>query len=370
MKPVPAIALILIAVALVTLSLSVFTVDEREQAIVLQLGQPVGDVQKPGLHFKIPFVQEVRRFDARILSVDPAPAQMVISSSRDNPLVAAASGSLAEAMEDQVTTPPAAIPEAKEPEAKDESDATTSDAIAPKAAPVATPAPTVAPTAAAPAPQQQRGEMVSGEPIIVDTFARYRISNPLMFMKTLRTIENANQRIENIMNDATRSVLGKSTMRELLSPERTNIMQEIRERANRKTVDDGLGIDIIDIRIVRADLTPELRQSTVTRMISELRERATETRAKGEERALEIRSTAEKERTVLLAESNRDAQVIQGDGDRLAIRTYADAYNKDKDFYAFTRSMEAYRNSFTDPNTRLILSPDSEFLKYFRRQAP
>lgn len=316
-----------IVVALFIASMSLFTVDERERAIVLQLGQPVGaDMIGPGLHFKLPFVQEVRRFDARILSVDPQPAQIVISSSRDNPLVAAARGALADSIEGKT------------------------DADSP-------------PKAKA----QLDDEMVSGEPIIVDTFARYRITDPLKFMKTLGTVDVAAQRIESIMNDSTRGVLGRSTMRELLSPERQRIMEDIKKTANDKIKADNLGITIIDIRIVRADLTPGLRQSTVTRMISELKERATETRAKGEESALEIRSTADRERTVLLAEAERDSQALRGEGDKQAIAIYANAYNKDKDFYAFSRSLEAYRNTLAKPETKLILSPDNAFLKYMRQ---
>ncbi len=309
-----AIALLLIILAMTGIVMSVFTVDEREQAIVLQLGQPVGEVRQPGLHFKIPLIQEVRRFDARILSVDPKPEQVVISSSRrDNPLV---------------TGP------------------TQDDREAAEAA-------------------QPSDEVVSGEPIIVDTFARYQIVNPLQFMKTMRSVREANGRIENILNDATRSVLGKTTLRELLSVERTMVMRDILNRVNSKVEADNLGIKIVDVRIVRADLTPELRQSTVRRMISELKERATETRAKGEERALEIRSTAEKERTVILAEAKRDSQIIRGEGDEQSIRIYAEAFNKDPEFYAFMRSLEAYRTSLSDPDTRLILSPESGFFRFF-----
>lgn len=314
------VILIVFALVLGILSMSVFTVDQREQAIVLQLGQPMGEVKQAGLHFKIPLVQEVRRFDSRILSVDPKPEQMVISSSRDNPLTAAIEDDLADGE---------------------------------------------TPVAASPITDTQG---VSGEPIIVDTFARYRITDPLQFMKTLRTIPAANERIQNIINDSTRSALGRSTLRQLLSPERARIMNDIRTSVNRRVEADQLGVTIIDVRIVRADLTPELRQSTVRRMISELRERATETRAKGEERALEIRSTAERERAVILAEARRDGEVLRGQGDERAIRIYNETYNRDPNFYEFTRSMEAYRNTFHQGGTRMILSPDSSFLKHMEQK--
>ena len=184
-------------------------------------------------------------------------------------------------------------------------------------------------------------------------------------MKTLSSIDRANARLENILEDATRTVMGVTTLRELLSSKRQNVMESIRARVNRKIKQDKLGIEIVDVRIVRADLTHDLRDSTVRRMISELKERATETRSKGEERGLEIRSTADKERVVILANSARDAQIIRGEGDKESIRIYADAFNKDKEFYGFIRSMEAYKKTLADPDTQLVLSPDSEFFKYF-----
>lgn len=303
------------AAVLIFVSQAIFIVDQTEQAIVLQLGQPKGEPRGPGLHFKLPLVQNVRYFDRRILPIDPDPEQVVISSSAVS----------------------SRKPKTEQPETSEEDFSI---------------------------------QNVTGEPIIVDTFARYKIVEPLQFLKTLGTVYNANSRIENILNDTTRAVLGKTTLRELLSSERTDVMNEIRERVNRKIHEDQLGVQIVDVRIVRADLTAELLTSTVRRMVSELKERATETRAKGEERALEIRSTAEKERTVLLAEARRDSQKLRGQGDNEAIKIYADAFNKDKDFYAFIRSMEAYRNTLADPGTRLILSPDSAFFKFFKDGTP
>ena len=323
MKKIFPVVLIVLAVVLIIVSQAFFIVDQREQAIVLQLGQPIGDttdpksfIRGPGLHMKIPLVQDVRYFDKRILSVDPEPEQVVIASS-------------------SLTR----VQPARDENNKD-AEGTGGPVI----------------------------ENVSGEPIIVDTFARYKIIDPLQFLKTLRTTFAANARLQTILNDATRAVLGRTTLQELLSDERTAVMADIRQRVNRKIQQDKLGIEIVDVRIVRADLTADLRTSTVRRMISELKERATETRAKGEERALEIRSTAEKERAVLLAEAERDAQILRGEGDKLAIKTYADAFNKDKDFYAFIRSMEAYRNTLSDSNTRLILSPDSDFFRYIENR--
>lgn len=319
------VTLAVIAIGLIGTSQALFTVGQTEQALVLQLGQPQGGPRGPGLHTKIPFIQTVHYFDRRVISVDPEPEQVVISSATAS------------------TRTPVKPP-------KDETDL---DQIPEDANPLAAP----------------KIESVSGEPIIVDTFARYKITDPLQFLKTLGTKTNANSRIQNILSGVTKTILGKTTLQDLLSEERTNVMAEIRDLVNSNIHQDALGVEIIDVRIVRADLTSDLRTSTVRRMISELKERATETRAKGEERALEISSKAEKQRTVLIAEAQRGAQKLRGEGDKTAIKIYADAFNKDKEFYAFIRSMEAYKNTLANPETRLILSPSSEFFRYFENQA-
>lgn len=308
--------IILIAVAVIGLAQSVYIVDEREQAILLQLGQPVGDIKKPGLHFKLPIIQNVRRFDQRVLSVDPAPREMVIKGGSLDAVIAA--------------------------ETEENASNTTTEAT----------------------------DNTGGEPIIVDAFARYRITDPLAFMKTLRTVPQANQRIQDILQSSTRAVLGNTTLRDLLSPKRADVMRSIQARMAATAAKDNLGIEIVDARIIRADLSQNLQEATVRRMNSELQERAAETRARGEERAIAIRSTADKERTVILAEAERDAQIIKGSGDREAIELYAKAFNKDKDFYAFLRSMEAYKNTFADENSALILSPDNAFLKYLQSKQP
>lgn len=321
-----------LGLVIIGISQTLFVVDQTQQAIVLQLGQPVGDLRKPGLHFKLPVIQEVRYFDRRILSVDPAPKQMVISSS----LIARP----IEKTKDAAPAPEKTMDDVANEIVKDTPDVLDAPPI----------------------------DNVSGEPIIVDSYARYRIADPLQFMKTLRTVDNANKRIESIIDEATRTVLGKTTLKELLSQDRARVMQDINNRLNKKIKEDKMGIQMIDVRIVRADLGESLRDSTVRRMISEMTERATETRAKGEQIALEIRSTAEKERTVILANAERDAQMIRGQGDNEAIQTYAAAFNKDKEFYAFMRSMEAYKTTLSNPETRMILSPDSDFFRYFENR--
>lgn len=301
---IPLIAFVAAAV-LILLALSVFTVDERQKAIVLQFGQPVKVYQEAGLKFKLPWpIQEVRTFDARILDVDPAPERVNISSDRNSPL-----------LENQDVDP-------------------------------------------------QLIEEVSGEPIIVDTFARYRIADPVLFLQRLRNERVAQQQIENVMDSATRDILGNATLRTILSPARATLMEQIRDRVNAEMKQRG--IEIVDIRIVRADLTDRLQTSTVNRMITERNELATKTRSRGREKALEIRSTAERQREVILANAEKRAQILRGEGDETATRIYAEAYNRDPDFYAFTRSMEAYKNTMADGKTQLILSPDSEFLRYLK----
>jgi membrane protease subunit HflC len=318
---IAAAASIVVALGVIGLSLSAYTVDQRERALLLQFGQPVGGIIQPGLHFKLPVIQTVRRFDTRILSVDPPAAQMVISSSGDNPVTMS-----------EVTTPKSSLVNAL-PAANDKADAP---------------------------------DLVSGEPIVVDTFGRYHITDPLAFMKALGTIDIATLRIDSIMNDATRAVLRGTAMRQLLSPQRAQLMEQIRAIADGKAQKDNLGIKIDDVRIVRADLTQGLRESTVKRMISQLQERATETRAKGDQNAQQIQAAADKERTVLLAQASSDATAIKGDGDRQAAAIYAGAYNKDKGLYTFLRTIDAYKKSMTSPDTRLILSPDDAFLKLFK----
>jgi membrane protease subunit HflC len=307
MQKLPIIAII-VAVVFIILSLSIFTVDERETAIVLQFGQPKQVYQEAGLKIKMPWpIQNVRYFDGRILEVDPNPERVNISSDRNSPLVE--EGSIDQELIDEV----------------------------------------------------------SGEPIIVDTFARYRITDPLLFLQRLQTEARARQQIENVMDSATRDTLGSATLREILSSQRSELMTTIRDRVNQEM--QPRGVEIVDIRIVRADLTDRLRESTVNRMITERNELATKTRASGREKALEIKSTADKDRAIILAEAEKQAQIIKGQGDRDATNIYNKAYNQDPEFYAFTRSMDAYLNTFQEgqngqERTRMILSPDSDFLRF------
>jgi len=283
---------------------SVFIVKEGQQALVLQFGHPEREVFETGLQFKSPFIQQVEYFDKRILEVDPTPNRVILAN-ESSEFIAAATGS---------------------------DTATNKD--------------------------------IGGEPIIVDTFARYRITSPLKFRQSLRSERDAAVRLESVMNDTTRNVLGNVNLQDLLSDTRGNLMEEIKKRVNDSV--KNLGIDIVDIRIGRADLTENMKRSTFNRMISDFNKRATETRAKGQERALEIRSKADKEKAILLSEAKRDADLTRGAGDQEATDIYADSYNKDKDFYGFYRSLQAYRKALDNDDTLFILSPENDFLKTFK----
>ncbi|MFM2044107.1 MAG: putative HflC protein [Pseudomonadota bacterium] len=197
----------------------------------------------------------------------------------------------------------------------------------------------------------------------VDAFARYRIADPLRFFQSVGNETNANQRLSTIVNSSLRRVLGSVTLLALLSEERGQVMTNIREQVNQEA--RGLGIEIVDVRIRRADLPEATSQAVYDRMRSEREREAREARAQGQEQAQQIRSRAERERTVILAEAQRDAQVLRGEGDNQAIRILSDAAGRNPEFYQFYRSLEAYRTALREDNTSMVLSPDNEFFRYF-----
>jgi membrane protease subunit HflC len=201
--------------------------------------------------------------------------------------------------------------------------------------------------------------------IVVDTFARYRIVDMLSFYKSLQSEQLANTRLANIINSAMRSTLGNATLTELLSDKRSDLMMRIRAQVNAAVKDNG--IEIVDVRIGRADLPKETSAAIYARMRTEREREAAEFRAQGQEAAQEIKSRAEKERTILLADADRQAQVLRGEGDAQATKVYAAAYGRDPEFYAFYRSMQAYKDSLSGDSTTMILTPDSEFFRFFRK---
>ena len=259
-----------------------FTMGEREQGLVLQFGDPKRVIQKSGLHFKIPFIQNVIKYDKRILEYD-LPIEEVIA--------------------------------------------------------------------------------VDKKRMLIDSFARFKITDPLEFYKTVGNEANVRNRLNSNVISSLRRVVGRVTLDELLSSERSNIMNRIKIEVNDAA--SRFGIEVVDVRIRRADLPEANSQAIFERMISERVREAKEFRAKGAEAAQIIRATADKEKTVLLAEATRKSEILRGEGESESIDIYANAFEKDSSFYSFYRSMQAYKNVLGEDGTTMILSPDSQFLEFF-----
>ena len=262
--------------------LSLFVVKEINQAIVLQFGDPKRIISKPGLQFKIPFIQNVVYIDRRILSLDPAPEEVIASD-------------------------------------------------------------------------QKR--------LIVDAYARFKIVDPLKFYISVGDERVARSRLATIINSRLRSVLGTQSLATLLSEDRSKQMDIIQENVN--TEAEKLGIKIIDVRIKRADLPQANSEAIFKRMQTEREREAKEFRAKGAEMAVTITSTADKEVTVLLANAKKQSEIMKGEGDGQRNKIFATAFGKDPEFFAFYRAMQAYENALIGGDTSLILSPDSDFFKFF-----
>ncbi|MBL4748496.1 MAG: protease modulator HflC [Magnetovibrio sp.] len=270
-------------VAAVVASSAMYTVDQTEQAIVMQFGNPIRQVREAGLHFKTPFIQDVVYYDSRILDLDPPPGQVTLND-------------------------------------------------------------------------QKR--------INVDAFARYRITNPLQFFQALRTEERFRGQVGRILNSAIRNSMARNSLSDLLSVKRDAIMSEIQKRLADETKD--YGIEILDVRIVRTDLPPEISQNVYARMRSERVKEANQLRADGERAKLEITSRADRDKVVIIAEAERKSEILRGEGDAERNRVLGNAYGKDPKFFAFYRSMTAYKTSMGDGNTNMVLSPDSDFFRYFK----
>lgn len=262
---------------------SLYTVDQRSQAVVLQFGELKRVVNTPGLKMKIPLIEDVTYYDKRVLNFDLP-----------------------------------AIP------------ITTGD--------------------------QKR--------IVIDTYTRYRINNPVLFFQTIKPADElgAAMRLEALISSTVRNVIGKIPLRSLLTLERSKVMERIHQEV--RTLAQALGMDIVDIRIIRTELPKENRQAVFARMNSELERIAKENLAKGAERAQQIRSTAEKDRAVIIAEAQRDAQKAKGEGEAKALDIVASALGEDTDFYELYRSLETYKLAFKGDST-MVLSSDSELFKYF-----
>lgn len=275
-------------IALIVLLSSVFTVHQRQQALVLQFGEPVAVVTEPGLHVKAPWpFQNVLYVDKRVLMLD-LPAEEVIAQDRKR--------------------------------------------------------------------------------LVVDAFARWRITDPLRFYQALTDENVAQVRLQPILGSNVRRILGAQTFAAVLSGERANLMLAIRDGVNAET--QNFGIEIVDVRIRRADLPTQNSDAIYRRMQQERVREANEYRAMGAQISQEIRSKADRDVTVLLAEAQKLSEITRGEGDAEKNRIFAEAFSRDPDFFAFYRSMNAYQASLKGDNTTVILSPDSEFFRYFGNEVP
>ncbi len=197
----------------------------------------------------------------------------------------------------------------------------------------------------------------------VDSFTRYQIVDPLKFYQTVKTETQARSKLEEIVNSSLRKVLGRVTLTELLSQQRTQIMADISKTVKKDA--EAIGVSVADVRIRRADLPMEVMQAINERMKTERQRDAKEFRAKGQQKAQNIRATADKEAAIIVAEAEKQSQILRGEGDKESVAIWNKTVGQDVEFYEFYRSLEAYRKSLGDSETSLVLSPDSQFFKYF-----
>jgi len=199
--------------------------------------------------------------------------------------------------------------------------------------------------------------------LVVDAFARYRINNPLRFYQAVGSVDGANARLQTLLNSALRRVLGEATFIELVRDQRDDLMRRIQEQLDREAAQ--FGIQVVDVRIRRADLPEQNSQAVYQRMQTERQREAAEFRATGTQRAQEIRAKADRDVTVMVADATAKSEQIRGEGDSERNRIFAEAFSRDPDFFAFYRSMQAYEASLHGNDTRMLLKPDSDFFRYF-----
>lgn len=259
-----------------------FSLSETEQAVITQLGRPVRLVQTPGLHVKVPFLQQLTVFERRLLDYDSAPAPVITRDKKN---------------------------------------------------------------------------------LVVDNYAKWFIQDPLKFLQTVQNEAGAQARLDDILYSKVREQLGLHDLVEVIATERDSIMRAVTKSSHEAAA--AYGIAVVDVRIKRADLPPENAQAVYGRMRTEREREAKRYRSEGQEEALKIRAETDKLRTIMLAEAYEKEQAIRGEGDAQAIRIYAEAFQQDADFYAFVRTLEAYRKSLKGKTT-LLLPPHMEFLKYLR----
>ena len=281
------ISLIVLGVILFTTAYStLFTVRETEQVMVLQFGEQKEIITKPGLNFKLPFIQTLIYFDKRILDYD------------------------------------ASIQEV--------------------------------PTA----DQKQ---------LIVDSFSRYRIVDPLLFYQTVFNEIGMRQRLDALINDSLRAILGKVPLSEVLTPKRSTLIDDFTKLVAEKARE--FGVEMVDVRIKRIDLPPENSQAIFRRMQTQREQEARKIRAEGDKESRRIRADADKQQRVILAEARKKAEILRGEGDAEAQRLYNAAYSKDEDFFDFWRSMQAMQKALIGDSTSFIGAPDGDFFRYFNKEA-
>jgi len=278
------IAIAGVLAVLVLASMALITVDQRERAIVFQLGQVKEVITTPGLHVKWPLIQNVRYFDARILTLDTPDAERYITSEKKN--------------------------------------------------------------------------------LLVDTFVKWKIIDARQFYISVGDEVQAQTRISQTVNATLREEFGKHTVHEVVSEDRNEIMKIVRERANQDA--KKIGVEIIDVRLKRVDLPQEVSESVYKRMDAERKSVANQLRSEGSSEAERIRAEADKEREVIIANAYKEAQRVKGEGDAKAAAAYAQAFGQNSEFYAFYRSLEAYRSSFKNRSDVLVLEPNSDFFKYLK----
>lgn len=277
--------IVAVLVGLILLSLSLFTVDQRQAALVFQLGEIIAVKKEPGLYFKIPLLQNVRYFDTRILTLDASTPERFITSEKKN--------------------------------------------------------------------------------VLVDYFVKWRIIDVERFYVSFNGDEaRAANRLAQTVNDGMRAEFGRRTVHDVVSGERDSIMEVLRSKADADA--RRFGVEVTDVRIKRVDLPTEVSESVYRRMEAERKRVANELRSTGAAEAEKIRADADRQREVIIAEAYRDAQRIKGEGDAKAAAIYAEAFGRDPEFYAFWRSMEAYRSSFRGKNDVLVLQPNSDFFRYMK----
>ena len=272
-------------VALMLLMQSLYIIEQTERAVLLRFGAVVTADVQPGLHFKLPIAEEVKKFDARVLTLDSRPETYYT---------------------------------------------------------------------------------LEKKPLIVDSFAKWRIVDVPNYYTASSGDENrANRILQERVNEGLRNAMSRRDMHEVISGERDQLMQELTADLNR-VMKEAVGIEVIDVRVKRIDLPTEVSTSVYDRMNSERQIEARQYRAQGEELALGIRADAERQTVVIEANAYRAAELIRGDGDASSATIYANAFNKDPEFYKFTRSLNAYAKVFGDKSDMLVIDPNSEFFKYLK----